>query len=71
MGDVGRMDVLDRKAMKRAFSDYKIYVGYVRPTVPGMMPTKAPSRHYLMVDLSCGLRWLLALVPLLSSYPPS
>jgi hypothetical protein len=27
MGDIGRMDVMDRKSMKRAFSDYKIYVG--------------------------------------------
>jgi hypothetical protein len=69
MGDVGRMDVLDRKSMKRAFSDYKIYVGYVRPIIPGI-PTE-PCSRFLTVDLSCGLRWLLAPVPLRSSYPPS
>jgi hypothetical protein len=27
MGEVGRMDTLNRKALKRAFKDYKIYIG--------------------------------------------
>jgi hypothetical protein len=31
MGEIGRMDVLNKKSLKRSFSDYKIYVGYLTP----------------------------------------
>lgn len=31
MGEVGRMDVLNKKSLKRSFRDYKIYVGYFHP----------------------------------------